>query len=134
MPLDSSLEIASPALGEDMPPAQPAASATGFLTANVKRAIGNASLRLNSDSPTPLPNIPTGAQSAIFVIEAAPNTQGTVLARFWSDGTWPDTISGLPCYDGSPIEIIGSYDVNNTRIFSADGLNHKINVQYYSGS
>ncbi|RFZ84764.1 hypothetical protein DYU05_03930 [Mucilaginibacter terrenus] len=114
-------------------PAAPAQTTGLFLTASVKRAIGNGTMRLDATKTCVLPPITPGAQSAIMVMEPAPGaTPGRVLARFWMDGTWPGVASGLPIYEGSIIEIIGLQDLTNTRIISTDGLQHKLNVQYFS--
>lgn len=131
---DSVLSLAGPGPEGAVAPTSPAQPSNGFLLSSHKRAIGNASYRLDPSNVVAMPGIPAGSQSAILVLEAAPGAAaGKPLGRFWADGTWPTTISGLPAYDGAVIEIIGQDDLYNFRMISVDGLTHKINIQYYSG-
>jgi hypothetical protein len=73
-------------------------------------------------------------QSAIVTFEAANNTipDGTVICRFWLDGTAPNTYSGTPAYSGRSYEIQGSPDLANMRIFSVTGDSHVLQIQYFS--
>jgi hypothetical protein len=136
MPLptdDSGIAIGTPGPEFPTPPTEPAFNGSGFLTGSTKRAIGNGTCRLDPADTITLPTITPGAQSAILVLEAAPGAdKTTALGRFWSDGTWPGVVTGMPMYHGSVIEIISLDDLTNTRIISTDGLSHKINVQYFS--
>ena len=76
--------------------------------------------------------LPTAAQRAIFIVEAASGDTTPVIARFWQDGTFPTVGGGMPIYDGAPIEIVGNANLLNTRLISADGQAHTINVQFFS--
>ncbi|MBD1364374.1 hypothetical protein IDJ77_11195 [Mucilaginibacter sp. ZT4R22] len=136
MPLptdDSEIAVGTPGPEFPVPPTAPATTPQGVLSIVRKRAIGNGTCRLDPADNITLPTITQGAQSAILVLEAAPGAdKSTALGRFWSDGTWPGTVTGMPMYHGSVIEIVGMEDLNNTRIITTDGLTHKINVQYFS--
>jgi hypothetical protein len=136
MPLptdDSGIAIGTPGPEFPIAPTGAASNNQGFLVSSVKRAIGNGTCRLDPSDTITLPTITPGAQSAILVLEAAPDAvAGAALGRFWSDGTWPGVVTGMPMYDGAVIEIISADDLANTRIISTDGLSHKINVQYFS--
>jgi hypothetical protein len=111
----------------------------GFSTAARVRAYNNASYLFPTDgSVINLPDawddtqtIPIAAQRAIFVVEQAAGSTAKVIARFWQDGTYPTTGSGLPCYDGSPVEIIGIENLKNCKLISADGFAHTVNVQFF---
>lgn len=119
-----------------VPPAPSAAAAAtqGFLASARKRASGHSTATFPATGVVMLPNIAPGCTSAILIVEAATGAaQGAVLARFWSDGLWPTALEGMPVYDGSVIEIIGYDDVINTHLISADGLAHKLNIQYFTG-
>lgn len=132
MPTDLDLPLIDPADG-GVPPEGPAPGTPGILNLTRKRAIGNASYRIDPTAVCPLPAITPGAQSAFLWVEAAPGAvAGKALVRIWCDGQWPTVISGAPAYDGGTIEISGADDLNNCRMISADGLPHKINIQYFS--
>lgn len=75
----------------------------------------------------------TRANMALIVCEAHQDAQaGSVIARFWQDGSAPTPSNGLPFKDGGVIEIIGSENVENFRIITADDTAHTVQVQYFS--
>lgn len=111
-----------------------------FLANTYDRAIGNSTFVLKTTGTTdpddsvvmPLHQIP-GVKRAIIAIEAAEGAaKGAVLARIWMDGTYPSQSEGLPLKDGGVIEIVGTYNVLNTRIISADDKAHTIHIQYFN--
>lgn len=111
----------------------------GFLASTRKRACGNYSLQLDpanvgglfvtSDDDN-VSIIPPGSQSALFTVESANGNNKPI--RFWSDGTWPTTVEGMPGYDGMTYEIQGLDDLNNLRFISIDGGTHVIQLQFFS--
>jgi len=119
----------------------PLAGQTGFLAGTRKRAIDNASFQIAATGVCQLPNKSTtlglagSATSAILIVEAASSSvnPSNVLVRIWLDGTAPTTITGLPLYAGQPVEIIGQDDLMNCRLVSADGNQHALQIQYFSG-
>jgi hypothetical protein len=122
-------------------PAAPAAGSTSFLANQFKKAVGNASLQVDPAKVCMFAAnaiggsiIPPGAQSAIVTVEPANNgiAAGTVLIRFWMDGTWPSTVNGLPAYNGMTFEIQGIQDLTNFRFISADGNQHILQVQFFT--
>lgn len=130
---DSDLPLATSGPEGTEQPETSAPITGGMLGLTRKRAIGNASYRIDPTKVCALPAITPGAQSAILVVEAAAGANtGAPLVRIWCDGLWPSAISGLPAYDGATLEISSSDDLANCRLISVDGLAHKLNIQYYS--
>lgn len=119
--------------------ALPSTVGTPGLLSNVRsRAISNATFVLNTSTTTPsgenkvmqLHRIQ--ASSVLVILEAAAGAvPGTVLARFWQDGSHPSTTNGLHLKDGGVVEIIGAENVTNFRIVTADDRPHRIQVQYF---
>ena len=73
----------------------------------------------------------TNANAALVVIEPAEGASPNgVLARFWQDGTFPTPENGLPLKAFGVYEIIGTLNIRNFRIITADDLPHKVQVQY----
>lgn len=75
----------------------------------------------------------TNANRAIVVLEAAAGADKTaVLARFWMDGSHPTNTTGLPLKDMGVFEIVGSVNIQNFRVITADDRPHVLQVQYIS--
>ncbi|MGZ3983424.1 MAG: hypothetical protein ACXVJE_19505 [Mucilaginibacter sp.] len=130
-----SLPLSQPGPEGSTPPVESTPVPVGFLASARKRAIGNSTCLLDATIVSALFEITPGAQSCILVIEAADgHVAGTPCARIFCDGLWPNSADkkGLPIYDGATIEISGAADLAQARIASADGLNHLMNIQYYS--
>ena len=121
------------------PGATPMPIAAPSLLGNVRsRAISNATFVLNTSGTTPVgENLVMQlhriqASSVLIILEAAAGAvAGAVLGRFWQDGSHPSTTNGLHLKDGGVVEIIGSENVTNFRIVTADNRPHRIQVQYF---
>ncbi|QKJ28425.1 hypothetical protein HQ865_01170 [Mucilaginibacter mali] len=131
MPIDD-IAIAPPADGGELIDT-PAPINNTLRLGLEKQAVGNGTCRMVADSGTALPNIPGEANSAILMLEAAPDADLTAtLARIWLDGTTPTEFKGLAVTHGAAFEITCRRDLVRARLFPCDGLNHLLNVQYFS--
>lgn len=115
------------------------AAAPSLLANNRTRAITNSTFVLNTSSTTPVAenrvmrlHNRTPAQMALIVLEAgAGAAPGAVLARFWMDGSHPSASNGLQLKEGGVYEVVGSENILNFRIVSADDKPHVLQVQYF---
>jgi hypothetical protein len=138
----SDLPIATPGPEYPVAPTDPAAQPTQFLASSRRKAIGNASAQIDPSKVCSLIGDGTegsslifpGSNAAIITVEAANNSipAGQPLIRFWMDGTWPSTISGIPTYDGQSYEIQCLDDLQNFRMISVDGNQHVLQIQFFS--
>jgi hypothetical protein len=119
----------------------PAPRPAGQMSVIQKIPIDNASFILAETAVCQVPNKATTlglfdqAQSAILVFEGATSDVNVSwpIARMWLDGTAPTTITGIPLYAGQPYELKGQFELTNARIVSADGAQHAVQVQFFSG-
>lgn len=138
----SSLPVATPGPEYPTSPVNPAPIPTAYLASSRKRAMGHASAQIDATKVCSLIGdgtlgsnlIPPGAQSCIMTVEASDSSipDGQVLIRFWMDGQWPDTVSGIPTYNGQSYEIGCVDDLNNFRMISTDGNQHVVQIQFFS--
>jgi len=132
----TTLPVAVPGPEYPTAPTTPAAGPTAFIANARKRAVGHASAQIDPTKVCSLLGLwPAGSNSAIVTVEAANSSipDGQVLIRFWMDGQWPSTISGIPTYDGQSYEIQCADDLNNFRMISTDGNQHVVQIQFFSG-
>jgi hypothetical protein len=132
--VEPTIPVATP-LGDDSGLPKPVAA--GIAGQIVNRAINSAYFYLDNYTVGAVvpPAVPLqgnkGYKKARVVVEKNGGS-AMVIARYWVDGRWPTVTTGLPLIDQQIIELGISDDVANFRIVSCDGLQHKVNVQYFN--
>lgn len=119
----------------------PATRPGGQMNIIQKIPIDNASFIMDTVAVCQVPNknTTTGlfdqSQSAFLIFEAATADVNVAwpIVRMWLDGTAPTTITGIPIYAGQVYELKGQYELTNARFVSADGAQHAVQVQFFSG-